>query len=102
MKVNSNSIILGISYMSHDSSACIIVDGKVIAMTEEERFSRIKHDNSFPYHSIQSVLKVSGIKPEDIDLVAVPLKWNHSLHRRTWYGIKNFNKSKIVILSKCL
>ena len=44
--------ILGISAFYHDSAACIINEGKIIAAAQEERFSRIKHDASFPNHAI--------------------------------------------------
>ena len=45
--------ILGISAYYHDSAACLILDGKVVAAAQEERFTRIKHDSSFPYKAIQ-------------------------------------------------
>jgi carbamoyltransferase len=45
-------IQLGISAFYHDSAACIVKDGKVLAAVEEERFTGIKHDSSFPIHSI--------------------------------------------------
>ena len=44
--------ILGISAFYHDSSATLLVDGNIIAAVEEERFTRIKHDKSFPFNSI--------------------------------------------------
>ena len=45
-------IILGISAFYHDSAACLIVDGKIISAAQEERFTRIKHDKSFPSESV--------------------------------------------------
>ncbi len=63
-------IILGISAFFHDSSACIIKDGKLIAAVEEERFTRKKHDSSFPINAIQYCLKEAGIKGKDLDAVA--------------------------------
>ena len=45
--------ILGISAFYHDSAACILIDGKIIAAAQEERFTRIKHDSSFPKKAIQ-------------------------------------------------
>ena len=48
--------ILGISAYYHDSAACIIQDGKIVAAAQEERFTRIKHDNSYPVNSIKYCL----------------------------------------------
>ena len=44
--------ILGISAYYHDSAACLVVDGKVVAAAQEERFTRKKHDQAFPNHAI--------------------------------------------------
>lgn len=63
-------LILGISAYYHDSAACLIKDGQVIVAIEEERFSRIKHDNNFPYKAIEFCLKSQKIKVEEIDCVA--------------------------------
>lgn len=63
-------IILGISAFYHDSAAAIIKDGVVLAALEEERFTRIKHDNQFPTQAIQRVLQLSGLTIKDIDVVA--------------------------------
>ena len=63
------SIILGISAFFHDSSACLIVDGKIIAAALEERFTRVKHDSSFPKKAIEYCLREAKIKSEEIDTV---------------------------------
>lgn len=62
-------IKLGISAFYHDSAACIVVDNKVLAAAEEERFTGIKHDNSFPLNAIKWVLRDTGINLEKIDEV---------------------------------
>ena len=62
--------ILGISSFYHDSAAVLIKDGVVIAAAEEERFTRVKHDNSFPYQAIKFCLNNSRIGIEDIDYIA--------------------------------
>ena len=49
--------ILGISAFYHDSAAAMIKDGKIIAAAQEERFSRKKHDSSYPFHAVEFVLK---------------------------------------------
>ena len=62
-------IKLGISAFYHDSAACIVRDGKVVAAAEEERFTGVKHDNSFPHNTIKWLLKSTNIKIEQIDEV---------------------------------
>jgi carbamoyltransferase len=61
--------ILGISAYYHDSAACIVVDGKVVAAAQEERFTRKKHDQAFPNHAISYCLSEVGCAPEEIDYV---------------------------------
>lgn len=61
--------ILGISCYYHDSAAVLLKDGQLIAASEEERFSRIKHDFSFPKQSIHFCLRKAGIRPEDLSYV---------------------------------
>ena len=62
--------ILGISAYYHDSSAVLLKDGKIVAAAEEERFTRIKHDNAFPFRAIQFCLDFGGISISDIDAVS--------------------------------
>ena len=62
-------IILGISSYFHDSSACLIKDGKIIAAIHEERFTRVKHDNSFPINAIKSCLEISDTDLCSVDFV---------------------------------
>ncbi|WP_347223045.1 carbamoyltransferase N-terminal domain-containing protein, partial [Bacteroides congonensis] len=61
--------ILGISALYHDAAACLVIDGKIIAAAQEERFTRIKHDPSFPAHAIKYCLETSGLKQHEIDIV---------------------------------
>ena len=61
--------ILGISAFYHDSAACLIRDGDIIAAAQEERFTRKKHDAGFPHNSIQYCLKQAQLDPEHIDNV---------------------------------
>ena len=60
-------IILGISAYYHDSAATILVDGKIIACAQEERFSRNKGDAEFPSMSIKYCLSEAKIKLSDVD-----------------------------------
>ncbi|MDC0616906.1 carbamoyltransferase [Candidatus Pelagibacter ubique] len=62
-------IILGISAFYHDSAATILVDGKIIAAAQEERFTRKKHDASYPFNAIEFVLNFAKIKLSDVDQV---------------------------------
>ena len=62
--------ILGISAFYHDSAAVLIQDGKVIAAAQEERFSRKKNDSSYPFHSIEFILKEANLKLNEIDYIA--------------------------------
>jgi carbamoyltransferase len=59
--------ILGISCYYHDSAAVLLNDGDLIAAAEEERFTRVKHDFSFPVHAIEFCLQQAGIEGEDLD-----------------------------------
>ena len=59
--------ILGISAFYHDSAAALIKDGKIICAAQEERFTRKKHDSSYPYNAIEFVLKESKLKLSEID-----------------------------------
>jgi carbamoyltransferase len=61
--------ILGISAFYHDSAACLIEDGKIIAAAQEERFSRIKHDASFPHNAIRYCLNQAQIAAAGVDHV---------------------------------
>lgn len=63
-------IVLGISCYYHDSAACLIKDGKIIAAAAEERFTREKHDNNFPKLAIEFCLDKAGIAINELDVVA--------------------------------
>ena len=61
--------ILGISAFYHDSAACIILDGEIIAATQEERFTRKKHDSNYPKNAIDFVLNYCNLKLSDVDQI---------------------------------
>jgi len=61
--------ILGISAFYHDSAACLIVDGEIVAAAQEERFTRVKHDHRFPSNAARYCLKEAGITPEQLDYI---------------------------------
>ncbi len=62
--------ILGISAYYHDSAAALVVDGEIVAAAHEERFTRDKHDSSFPHHAVAYVLDEVGLEWDDITAVA--------------------------------
>jgi carbamoyltransferase len=62
--------ILGISAFYHDSAACLVRDGEIIAAAQEERFTRKKHDFSFPLNAIDYCLEAGKIKSESLDFIA--------------------------------
>jgi carbamoyltransferase len=61
--------ILGLSAYYHDSAACLVVDGEIVAAAQEERFSRVKHDHRFPIRAARYCLAEAGIAPGELDLV---------------------------------
>ena len=92
--------ILGISAYYHDSAACIVKDGEILAAAQEERFSRKKHDHRFPKHAIQFCLDYAGIESSQLDIVAFYdkpfLKFERILETYLTYspiGIKSFLKA---------
>jgi carbamoyltransferase len=62
--------ILGISAFYHDSAAALVVDGRVVAAAQEERFTRIKHDPAFPARAVEYCLREAGLSPDDLDYAA--------------------------------
>jgi len=61
--------ILGISAFYHDSAACLVVDGEIIAAAQEERFTRVKHDHRFPLSAVRYCLKEANLTAEQLDYV---------------------------------
>ena len=62
--------ILGISAFYHDSAACVVQDGRVVSAAQEERYTRKKHDHSFPKNAVFSCLKTAGLKIDDINIIS--------------------------------
>ena len=63
------SSILGISAFYHDSAACILVNGEIVAAAQEERFTRKKHDPNYPHNAIEFVLKYADLKLSEVDQI---------------------------------
>lgn len=92
------SIILGINKDHSDSSACLLINGKLIGAVAEERLGkRIKHDSSFPINSIEWLIKLAGIKYSDIDIVAVS---NNPLSNLMQRFMHSFDFSKFNLIKK--
>ena len=101
--------ILGLSCFYHDSAACLVKDGKVIAAAHEERFTRIRHDENFPEQAVKFCLDFAKITPQDLTAVAFYdkpfLKFERLLetYLGTWpKGILSWSKAMPVWLSKKL
>ena len=63
--------ILGLHSWGHDTSACLTINGKLIAACEEERYNKEKHTRKFPSLAIKDCLKIANLKMKDIDIIAV-------------------------------
>ena len=64
------SVILGLSAYYHDSAAALVVDGEIVAAAQEERFTRIKHDSSFPAQAVRYVLDETGYSLDDVEIIS--------------------------------
>ena len=101
--------VLGISAFYHDSAAAIIVDGKIIAAAQEERFTRKKHDSRYPKNAINYALKESCLKLNEVDHVVFYekpfLKFERLLETYIGFspnGFKSFSMSMPLWLSEKL
>ena len=101
--------ILGISAFYHDSAAAIIVDGKILAAAQEERFTRKKHDSNYPYNAVEFVLKFAKLKLSNVDHIIFfekPfLKFERLLETYVAFaprGFKQFAKSMPIWLKEKL
>ena len=86
--------VLGISAFYHDAAAALVVDGRIVAAAQEERFSREKHDHRFPQKAIEYCLKEAGLKQADLDWVGFYekplLKFDRLLETYTAYAPAGF------------
>ena len=101
--------ILGISAFYHDSAAALVLDGKIVAAAQEERFTRIKHDKNYPFNAIEFVLKYSKLKLSEVDHIIFfekPfLKFERLLETYVAFaprGFKSFCKAMPIWLSEKL
>jgi carbamoyltransferase len=101
--------ILGISAYYHDSAAALVIDGRIVAAAQEERFTRKKHDESFPTNAVEYCLAEAGIAPANLDLVGFYdkplLKFDRLLETYLGYapaGFRSFVKAMPVWLREKL
>src|SRR5437867_3403189 len=83
------SVVLGINAYHGDASAALIVDGRLVAAVEEERFTRVKHDTSFPHRSIRFCLDEAGLRPEDLDHFALSRNPRANIGKRFAHAVKD-------------
>jgi carbamoyltransferase len=82
--------VLGFSAWFHDSAACLLRDGQVVAFAEEERFSRRKHTPAYPQQSIEYCLETGGLRLDDLDAVVFYLDPLTLIVNNIWYLLSQF------------
>ncbi len=87
----NSKIILGVNTFHADSSACLVINGKLIAAIEEERLNRIKHYAGFPINAIKECLSISKLKESDITDIALNTKPFSNLIPKTFHYLKNLS-----------
>lgn len=87
-------IVLGINYYFHDSTACIVKDGKLIVAIEEERLNRDKHTRAFPRLAIERCLKIADLSNNDVDHIAISIKPTYNWKKKVTHAFTNFKTWK--------
>jgi carbamoyltransferase len=94
-------LILGISAFYHDSAACLLRDGEIVAAAQEERFSRKKHDSEFPARAIRYCLSAAGVTIDDVDHIGFyekpHLKFERILASYGTYYPRGFETFRVAI-----
>jgi carbamoyltransferase len=108
-RISIMTAILGISAFYHDSAAALVVDGRIVAAAQEERFTRIKHDDQFPVQAIEYCLQEAGLGAEELDYVGFYdkplLKFERLLETYLAFapiGFRSFRRAMPVWLSQKL
>ena len=89
--MSKSKVILGVNAYHADSSACLIINGEMVAAIEEERLNRIKHYAGFPTKSIKECLKIGNTKEEDISDIAFNTKPLSNLIPKGIHFLKNLS-----------
>jgi carbamoyltransferase len=87
-KLKNHVNILGLNYYYHDSTACVVKDGKLVAALEEERLTRQKHTNAFPEQAIKRCLEIAGLEANDIDHIAISIQPKLDWLKKVAYGFR--------------
>src|SRR6185295_14918253 len=94
-------LVVGISAFYHDAAAALVRDGEIVAAAQEERFTRKKHDSSFPRHALAYCLAEAGVNLDDVDLVAFYdkpfLKFERLLETYLAFAPRGFESFKMAI-----
>lgn len=84
--------ILGLNLLHADSSACLVIDGKIICGLDEERVNRIKHSGGFPINAIRFCMEYSGLKISELDFIVTNSNPNSNIYNKIKFFLKNFIK----------
>lgn len=95
-------IILGINSVFHDTTACIVRDGKLVVAIEQERLSRQKHTSAFPHEAIDECLAAAGLTYEDVDHVAVSFKPALDIGKKLLFAVQKISAAPAVGQSQIL
>lgn len=82
----TSRVVVGMSFGYHDSACCILKDGMLVAAVQEERFSRVKNDKSFPRKSLRYCLAEAGVGLDEVDCIAYYEEPEKKLSRQIWMG----------------
>ena len=98
-------VILGINAYHGDAAAALLIDGQLVAAIEEERLSRVKHQAGFPYQAVRWCLENAGVRPEEVDHLAISRNPGAHLHKKILYALTGladmgFLKSRLSNVAK--
>lgn len=80
--------ILGLNYIYHDSSACVLVDGELVVAIEDERLTGDKHSQRFPEKAVAAALQMANLRPTDIDHIAISFNPKRNVLPKALYAAK--------------
>lgn len=89
-------VILGLNAYHGDASAALVIDGRLVAAAEEERFTRIKHNAGFPYNAVRYCLNEAGMKASDLDHIAVSRNPKAHFHQKIFHALKRKKWNQIL------
>ena len=81
-------VILGLNAYHGDAAAAIVVDGRLVAAAEEERFTRVKHTAGFPAQAVRYCLEAAGVRLQDVDHIAIPRRRSARLLRKAYFALR--------------